>query len=267
MSNLASRALTAVVALPLLVALILWEERLGFGALVVAAAAVGMAELTAILIPSAPKLARAVLVAAGASLTFLVYLFPDRTLVWMLGAVVVSATTVLVAPGPIPAAGARLGIASFALPYVGLLCAALALLHREVTDGPNWVFVTLAATFSNDTGAYFAGRALGRHKLYPAVSPAKTIEGAVGGLVASVAALFVCRATFFPALSVGDCLLVAIPAAVLGPIGDLVESLIKRSGGVKDSGQLFPGHGGLLDRVDALMFVAAWVYVYVRFLR
>lgn len=267
MSNLASRALTAVVALPLLVALILWEERLGFGSLVIAAAAVGIAELTTILIPTAPKLARAILVAAGAGLTFLVYTFPDRALVWTLGAVVVSATTVLVAPGPIPQAGARLGIAGFALPYVGLLSAALALLHREMPDGPKWVFVTLAATFSNDTGAYFAGRAFGRHKLYPAVSPAKTMEGAVGGLLASVAALFVSRATFFPALSGADCLLVAIPAAVLGPIGDLVESLIKRSGGVKDSGQLFPGHGGLLDRVDALLFVSAWVYAYARFIR
>jgi phosphatidate cytidylyltransferase len=122
-------------------------------------------------------------------------------------------------------------------------------------------------TFGNDTGAYFAGRGLGRHKLYPAVSPAKTVEGGIGGLLASVLVMFLARATLAPWLTIGDCLLVALPAAVLGPVGDLVESLIKRAAGVKDSGRLIPGHGGVLDRIDALLFVAAWVFVYAMYLR
>ena len=129
------------------------------------------------------------------------------------------------------------------------------------------VLLAIALTFGNDTGAYFAGRALGRHKLYPAVSPKKTVEGAVGGLVAGLVVMFVARATVVPWLTLRDCLLVAIPAAVVGPIGDLVESLIKRASGVKDSGRLIPGHGGVLDRIDALLFVAAWIYVYALHLR
>ncbi len=125
------------------------------------------------------------------------------------------------------------------------------------------MLLAIGVTFGNDTGAYFAGRGLGRHKLYPKVSPAKTVEGAVGGLVASLLIMFVVRATVAPWLTVGDCLVVGLPAAVLGPIGDLVESLMKRAAGVKDSGHLIPGHGGMLDRIDALLFVGAWIYVYV----
>ena len=127
--------------------------------------------------------------------------------------------------------------------------------------------LAIALTFSNDTGAYFAGRGLGRHKLYPAVSPAKTVEGAVGGMLAGLLVLLGARATFVPWLTIGDCLLAALPAGVLGPIGDLVESLIKRAFGVKDSGRLIPGHGGILDRIDALLFVSAWLYVYALYLR
>jgi phosphatidate cytidylyltransferase len=143
----------------------------------------------------------------------------------------------------------------------------LVLLHRDVADGSQWVFTALAATFSCDTGAYFCGRALGRHKLYPQVSPGKTWEGAVGGLASAVLALVVSRFTFFPALTWVDVFAVALPAAVLGPVGDLVESLIKRAAGAKDSGRLIPGHGGMLDRIDALLFVGAWVFLYARFLR
>ncbi len=267
MSNLVSRVLTAVVAIPPLVALILWDQRLPFGALVVLCSAVGMMEFTAMLLPGMARAERAIIVAVGAALTMALALRPEMAVIWILAALIVGATIVLLRPGEIPGSGARLGIVVLGMLYVGALTAALALLHRQLADGPLWVLVVLAATFSNDTGAYFAGRALGRHKLYPAISPAKTVEGAVGGLVSCVCLLFLARATFFPALSVADCLLVAIPASVLGPIGDLVESMLKRSAGVKDSGHLIPGHGGILDRLDALLFVGAWVYAYATHLR
>ncbi len=128
--------------------------------------------------------------------------------------------------------------------------------------GALWVLLAIAVTFGNDTGAYFGGRGFGRHKLYPKVSPAKTVEGAVGGL-RGLAAHHVRRARDGRPLADG-CRLpaVGLPAAVLGPIGDLVESMMKRSAGVKDSGHLMPGHGGMLDRIDALLFVGAWIYVY-----
>jgi phosphatidate cytidylyltransferase len=147
------------------------------------------------------------------------------------------------------------------------LPATLALLQRDASHGALWVCATIAVTFANDTGAYFAGRAFGRHKLYPTISPGKTVEGAVGGLVAGLAVMLVGHATVAPMLTVADCLWVAVPGAIVGPVGDLVESMIKRSVGAKDSGKLLPGHGGMLDRIDALLFVSAWVYVYAIHLR
>jgi phosphatidate cytidylyltransferase len=267
MSNLASRALSGAVALPLLTLLILWERRIGFGVLILVCSFIGMREFSAMLLPNLPKLARAVVVFAGAGLTVGLYFRPDLALLWFLAALVLGSSTVLLAPGEIAGAGARLGLVVLGLLYVGALTAPLGLLHRLLPDGPFWVLTAIGATFANDTGAYFAGRALGRHKLYPAISPGKTVEGACGGLAASVAALFLFRATFFHALTLTDCLLVSIPAAVLGPTGDLVESMLKRAAGVKDSGHLIPGHGGLLDRLDALLFVSAWVYTYALHLR
>ena len=267
MSNLALRALSAVVALPLLAALILWVSPLGFGALVLIVAGLALNECAAIMLAGAPGRLRAGIVAVGVAFAAALYLAPSFALPWTLAALVVTAALTLIEPGEIPGAGVRLSGAVFSVLYVGGLAAPLALLQRDADHGRAWVLLAIGVTFGNDTGAYFAGRGFGKHKLYPKVSPAKTVEGAVGGLLATVAIMFAVRAAIAPWLTVSDCLLVAIPAAVIGPIGDLVESLMKRAAGVKDSGHLIPGHGGMLDRIDALLFVGAWVYVYAVHLR
>jgi phosphatidate cytidylyltransferase len=262
MSNLALRALSALVVLPVLGALILWHEPLGFGLLVVLVSGLALHECAAIMLAGASPKFRAVVVALGALYTAALYLAPACALVWTLGALVATAAVTLIDPGEIPAAGARLGAATFSVLYIGGLAAPLALLQRDAAHGRAWVLLAIGVTFGNDTGAYFGGKAFGRHKLYPKISPAKTVEGGIGGLVASLVIMFAVRATVAPWLTVSDCLAVALPAAVLGPIGDLVESLMKRAAGVKDSGHLIPGHGGMLDRIDALLFVGAWIYVY-----
>jgi phosphatidate cytidylyltransferase len=265
--NLAQRAISAVIALPLIGALILWRQPWGFGALVLEVAAIGLHEYGAITLTAASARLRAGVVILGVGLTAGIYALPAYTVVWVLAAFVATATLVLLDPGEIPAAGARLGLAAFGVFYLGLLCAPMAILQRDADHGRAWVLLAIALTFGNDTGAYFAGRGLGRHKLYPAVSPAKTVEGAIGGMLAGLLVMLVARALFVPWLTVRDCLLAALPAGVIGPIGDLVESLIKRAFGVKDSGHLIPGHGGMLDRIDALLFVGAWVWVYTVHLR
>ncbi len=267
MSNLLQRVHSGLVALPLLGVLILWRQPLGFGVLVLVIAGLALHEYLAITLPGTSVRLRALVIAVGIALSAGLYLLPGLGHVWVAAAFIATTTIVLLDPGEINAAAARLGFAVFGVFYLGALTAPLAILQRDAPSGRTWVLLAIALTFGNDTGAYFAGRTLGRHKLYPAVSPKKTVEGAVGGLVAGLIVMFVARATVVPWLTVRDCLLVAIPAAVVGPVGDLVESLIKRASGVKDSGRLIPGHGGILDRIDALLFVSAWIYVYALHIR
>ena len=265
--NLAQRLISAVIALPLIGLLIQWSQPWGFGALVLVVAAVALHEYATIALSGADPKLRAGVIVLGTALAAGLYAAPGLAMVWVVAAFVATAALVLFDPGDIPAAGGRLGIAAFGVFYVGLLTAPMAIMQRDAAHGRAWVMLAIALTFSNDTGAYFAGRGLGRHKLYPKVSPAKTVEGAVGGMLAGLLVMLGARATFVPWLTVPDCLWAALPAGVIGPIGDLVESLIKRAFGVKDSGRLIPGHGGILDRIDALLFVSAWLYVYTLYLR
>src|SRR5690606_4499891 len=142
----------------------------------------------------------------------------------------------------------------------------LALIKRDFHGhGADVLVLVLLVAWLGDTGAYFAGRFFGKRKLYPAVSPKKTWAGAIGGVMGSVLAAAVVKLGLMDGvLSWTDVLLIAIPGAVLGQMGDLVESLVKRSTGVKDSGALLPGHGGILDRVDAVLFLAPYVYLYLQ---
>jgi phosphatidate cytidylyltransferase len=262
--NLLLRVASAVVALPLLGAVVLWREPLGFALVCLLATAIAMSEYARLTLPHRPAAERAVVVAIGVVFAVALYLRPDLGPVWAMIAVVIVAALTLMRTDDPAAAATRLAATVLGVFYVGGLIVALPLLHRDAPDGPLWVVSAIAVTFAADTGAYFVGRALGRHKLAPAISPAKTVEGAVGGLAAALAFMFIARATFFVALGVRDCLLVGLAAGVLGPIGDLMESLLKRAAGVKDSGRLFPGHGGMLDRIDAVLFVGAYVYLHVR---
>ena len=157
----------------------------------------------------------------------------------------------------------RAGIMLLGVVYAGFLPTLL--LHlRNLPEGRGWFLMLLAIVWLADTGAYFTGRAFGRHKMYPAVSPGKSWEGAVGGLAASVGGAFLAKAFFLQFLTPVEILILAIPAGALGQMGDLCESLIKRAYGVKDSGHSIPGHGGVLDRFDAIFFAAPVVYFFAR---
>jgi len=131
---------------------------------------------------------------------------------------------------------------------------ALALIHGSDPDGHVWLLIALGICWAADTGAYFAGRRFGKHKLSPRISPNKTVEGFVGGLVAAVIAALV--AAPFAGATVAQLPLVAIVVVVtvgFSVVGDLFESLLKRHVGAKDSGDLIPGHGGILDRIDSVL--------------
>jgi phosphatidate cytidylyltransferase len=117
-------------------------------------------------------------------------------------------------------------------------------------------------SWGSDTGAYFAGRAIGGPKLYEKVSPKKTWAGAIGGVLAATAGAFALAGTVGPAVDPAHLAVIAPVASAFGQVGDLAESLLKRSVGVKDSGRIMPGHGGLLDRVDALIFAGPVLFCY-----
>ena len=147
--------------------------------------------------------------------------------------------------------------------YIGWLGAHLVLLREgEIYNGRDWVFLTVFATFANDTSAYFVGRALGRRALSPRVSPGKTVEGALGGLAAGLAAVLLLN--YFLGIRMGAALV--LPLALLLPLaaqlGDLAESTLKRAVGVKDASGLVPGHGGLMDRLDSILLTTVVVYYY-----
>jgi phosphatidate cytidylyltransferase len=132
--------------------------------------------------------------------------------------------------------------------------------------GAATVITIFAAIWLCDSAAYFAGRAFGRHKLFERVSPKKTVEGAVAGFIAAVAAFLVARMFFLPFLAAGEAIVCGLIVGVLGQAGDLVESLFKRDAGVKDSSHIIPGHGGVLDRFDSLIFVSPILYLYLDFI-
>ena len=145
--------------------------------------------------------------------------------------------------------------------YIGWLLSYFIAL-RGLDSGREWVFLAMFATFGSDTAAFFIGRALGKHHLAPRISPGKTWEGAVGGVFGSIiVSLFLVHFFSLP-LGYGWTILLGLLVSILGQLGDLVESLLKRNMGVKDSGKLIPGHGGFLDRIDSVVIAGIVVYYF-----
>ena len=145
--------------------------------------------------------------------------------------------------------------------YVALLLAHFVLMRRMET-GRVLILFTLVAVYSGDTMAFYIGRAYGRKKLAPHISPGKTVEGGLGAVAGSVAGAVISKFIFFPQLPLIHALFLGAATGGIGQMGDLWESLLKRSVQVKDSGTLIPGHGGLLDRIDSVLFAAPLVYYY-----
>jgi len=153
----------------------------------------------------------------------------------------------------------------FGLVYVALPGAHLVLLH-QLPEGAVWLIIVAAITASSDSGAYFVGRAVGKHKLCPNISPNKTIEGAVGGIFAGVAGAVIFALMLLPEVNWSFLILAAILIGCAGIAGDLTESIVKRGTGTKDSGTCLGGHGGILDRVDSLLFATPVLYYLILFL-
>jgi len=146
--------------------------------------------------------------------------------------------------------------------YVALLFAFQVAVRMGV-DGKQWIVFLFLIIWASDIGAYAVGLPFGRHRLYEKISPKKSIEGFIGALIASGGMALLCRVWFMPPLGMVEAVCIALALATIGTIGDLVESLFKRAAGVKDSGDIIPGHGGILDRMDSMLFAAPVLYYYL----
>ena len=269
-SNLLQRLPSAVVAAPIMLGLLYYGPPWGWLLLVMAAATIGSLELFAMTHPK-DRVSAYIGTALVLGVIGVLWQFtnePKILLVLIFALPFIALVLTMMRLGDIDTAAQRGLAMAFGPLYVGGGLATSALLCRDGgDDGPSFVLLAIMLSWLSDTGAYFAGRFLGKHKLFPAVSPKKTVEGALGGLAGAVAGALLASFFYLRSLPVLDGVLLALIGGGLGQVGDLGESMIKRSFNVKDSGGIVPGHGGILDRVDALMVTSIATYLYVLFVR
>ncbi|HET8674914.1 MAG TPA: phosphatidate cytidylyltransferase [Blastocatellia bacterium] len=265
------RILTAIVALPILLATVWVKTPYYFAAITAVASLIALYEFY--------KLASKVgcrpeaLPGYVAALVVVAAFVRDRP-AWIVAALaflaIISFAAALARPEDMSRSLASVSATVFGVIYTALLAAYLVGVRMtpdtEATPKVAAKLLTMffAIVMMTDTGAYYTGRTLGRHKLAPRVSPGKTIEGSIGGFIAAALAGLICKLIFFPLMPAWHALALGAVIGILGPVGDLAESMLKRGAEVKDSGNIFPGHGGMLDRVDSILFCAPIIYYYSR---
>lgn len=261
------RILAAVIGLLVLIPALVWGGTTAVEIIIPIAIVISIGEYARMAHPDDHRVASGLLaVLIGLVYSTALYV-GDRWIGVVSGLVVVLAMTITTfRPGPIETAADRAGRLLLGVGWLSAGYASLALLRR-LDHGLAWVFLSLALAWMADTGGYFAGRFFGKTKLYEKISPKKTVEGYIGGLFGATAGVFVIRALALPELSVVDSLILGVVVGTLGVVGDLAESMLKRTFQVKDSGTIMPGHGGLLDRVDSVLFIAPALYAYAVFVK
>ena len=269
-SNLLVRLATGMTGAPLILVLLYLGPPWGWLLFVSVAASIGAYELFS-MTHGDDRASRVIGILLTLAVIGVLWSFGTdaRVLVTLLvGLPAIAIFLVLARLGDIHTAAVRVMANAFGPLYLGGGLGSAILLRRDAgPDGPSFTVLALTLAWLSDTGAYFAGRFLGKHKLYEAVSPKKTVEGALGGLLSGLLGAVVMHFTFLRSLPLGHTVVLALVAGALGQAGDLGESLLKRSFGVKDSGGIVPGHGGILDRVDALLVTGTITYLYVLWFR
>lgn len=254
-----------MIAVPILFGIIAFCGRETFNVLIVMVSLAGMYEYNRMAFGKGLSAEKTVTM-VGALLILLAALSGDTTLLLSLLAFSVMSVLMLnllrsreKGLDMAPAGQALLGIL-----YIPLLMSHFILIRRT-QSGVLWIFFILVLAFAGDVAAYYVGRRLGKRKLLPEVSPGKTVEGTIALIAGSVVGSLLFRQWFFTELTVTHAALLGLVGSVVGQLGDLSESALKRTAGVKDSGVILPGHGGILDRLDCLMFITPFVYYYQEF--
>jgi len=259
------RLLSTLVLLPLFVWMVMEGPVWMFGAVMVLTGALGQWEFTGMFERAGIRTLRRLGLLGGIVVTASFALPVSERVVFTAVLLLVLAVGLLRAESGRPA-WESVAVTLFGICYVNWLLG-YAFWLRDVESGVEWVLLLVSVTWLGETAAYVVGSTLGRHKLAPAISPRKTVEGAAAQLVASVLAAFGARAAFFTELSMREAVVIGLLLGVTGQIGDLVESAIKRSVGTKDTGRLIPGHGGMLDRVDSLLLNTPVLFYYATYTR
>ncbi|HLL70891.1 MAG TPA: phosphatidate cytidylyltransferase [Pyrinomonadaceae bacterium] len=268
-----SRVITAIIALPILIASILIRQlELLFVALVAAAMMIGLYEFW-ILSSKRDAKAQRELGTLFAVLLITAFYFnaplawPALLLMILVAFTIATLAGAMLRGAPFERMIPQTGATVLGVCYVVLLGGHLIALRTgfPVTLAAHLLSFFFLVLMGSDTGAYYTGRAFGRHKLAPSVSPGKTWEGAAGGMAASLGFAVLAHYWFFPELSLRAALPLAAAMNVLGVVGDLTESALKRGSGAKDAARILPGHGGLLDRLDSLLFNAPLIYYFAVF--
>ncbi len=256
---LRTRLATAAVAIPLLIWLVLGSAPWVFAGVIVGFTAVGLHEFATMALPHHQR-ARLLAIVAGLAFAAAVVSGRPSALGIVLFAVIALGLFLSLFDEDMQGAMSRFAHGLVAALYVGFLLPHVVSL-KLLPGGERWVFFCIACAMGTDTGAYFAGRFTGRTKLMPRVSPNKTVEGAIGGLLGSLA-LAVFAWLVLPPRGAGleELLFLALAIGILAQAGDLIESLLKRAYGAKDSGWIIPGHGGVLDRIDSLVLPFVFAY-------
>ena len=220
----------------------------------------GLREYYNLVLPHSKWIERAVGIGLGLILSIIIS-FGDTKEIYPFFVIVLLTLSVLfmVTSKDLSSTISTMGMALFGILFIGFLLAYVSLI-RNMTNGRLWVLFLITTVWAGDISALLIGSFLGRHKLYPKISPKKTSEGLVGAIVGSIIVALAFALLFIPRLKMGSCILLAIGLGIFGQLGDFTESMLKRSAQVKDSGTLIPGHGGMLDRIDSFLFSAPFLH-------
>lgn len=259
---LKTRMLTAAVALPALGFIVAYLPAALFNGFILLVVAIGLSEYFAMALPE-HALERFAGVAWGMAVAGgVVWGHPEAWGAGMALSGMSGLAFLLASPNDLPGAVNRLGLLLLGVLYVGFFLPHAVLLRESGSDGWRWALFAVYVAMASDSGGYFSGRSFGKHALAPAISPSKTVEGGAGAVALAVCIALLCRVVFIPSVGVREAIALGITVSLLAQLGDLCESALKRAFGAKDSGWIIPGHGGILDRLDSILFPVVFMYYY-----
>ena len=256
-----TRVIVALIGFALVIPILLWGGEPGLQLLACFVVAISCDEYAKMAFPQRRAWATTVLLLVQSSIGLSLWLAGVAVVPSVLACVwvLLFASVVVMGRDALPQRFESLARLAFGVLWIALLWSLVGL--RSLDSGLEWLFLALVVAWSSDSGAYLVGRQFGRHALAPDISPKKTREGFLGGVVAAVIAVVWLANAVLPDVSVVVAVCLGLVLSVAGVVGDLAESLVKRTFGVKDSGKIMPGHGGMLDRIDSVMFVGPLAYV------